>query len=222
MARILVVDDSRDLAAGIVSNLRFDGYDAEPAFTGASAIQLASSYEPDLILLDLLLPDVSGLAVLNTLRKLKKQSRTIILSALSSPLDRELAYSLGATEYISKPFSLLELLGIVKSILDCPSQMVRTSVIQINYLNHSGSIMGETVYFPPKEFEVLSLLVEARGAVVTKREFLAKIWHTSADISTTTVESHIKQIRARLKRFGLDRAIITVTKIGFRWEPMNA
>jgi two-component system, OmpR family, alkaline phosphatase synthesis response regulator PhoP len=225
MSRILVVEDNADLAAGIEYNLSLEGYDVRIAEDGRAAIVAANEWEPDLILLDLMLPGVDGYHVLQQVRAKGSRVPVIILSARGEESDKVRGFRLDADQYVTKPFGILELLERVAALLrrsaravsDAPSALAFGDVT-IELGARMITRGGQAVMLTPKAYELLLALIRREGVVASRADLLKEVWGYGAFIMTRTVDSHIAELRRKLDNPVDPRHIITVWKVGYRFE----
>ncbi len=225
MARILIIEDEQDLAGLVEYNLRASGFEAETAGSGASGLAKARTHTPDLILLDLMLPDLAGSEVLRMLKsdpELRKVS-VIIVSAKGQEADRIQGLELGADDYVVKPFSVRELLLRVKAVLrrvdteETPAAMLRVGEIHLDTSRHQVRVQGEEVVLTALEFRLLRTLMERTDRVQTREVLLSDVWGIQAEIHTRTVDTHIKRLREKLGPAG--DIIETVRGVGYKLSP---
>jgi two-component system phosphate regulon response regulator PhoB len=219
---VLVVDDERDLVSLLDFNLRQAGMETSIAYSGEQALQEARRRVPDLVLLDLMLPDQSGTDVC---RQLKSDPRTravpvIMLTARGEELDRVVGFELGADDYVVKPFSVRELILRVKAVLrrarqpapDAPR--VELGPVRLDLDAHRCYIDGTETELTPLEFKLLHLLVTRAGRVQTRERLLGDVWEMSSELETRTVDTHVKRLREKL---GPARDLLeTVRGVGYR------
>jgi len=225
MSRILVVEDNADLAAGIEYNLTLEGYDVRVADDGRKAISTAQDWQPDLILLDLMLPGVDGYHVLQQIRGDGNRVPVIILSAKGEEADKVRGFRLDADQYVTKPFGILELLERVAALLrraardaDHPSTTLSFGDVSIDLGSRSVTRGGSAVALTPKAYELLLALMRRGGVVASRADLLKEVWGYGAFIMTRTVDSHIAELRRKLDDPNNPRHIITVWKVGYRFE----
>ena len=226
MAKILVVEDNADLAFGLQATLRFEGHHVEIAENGADGLERAIGRSPDLVILDLMLPDKTGFEVLRSLRESGSRARVLILTARSQEADVVLGFDSGADDYVTKPFSTLELLARVRALLRRDSRReggrspLRFGDIEVVSSSRSVLKGGETVDLTPKEYDLLEALLERDGAVASREELLQEVWgYKNADVATRTVDVHVSELRRKLEPDpGSPRHILTVRKAGYRLE----
>ncbi|HWB80715.1 MAG TPA: response regulator transcription factor [Nannocystaceae bacterium] len=225
-AQILIVDDEADLVATVAFNLEREGFRTVRAGTGAQALQLATvEPHPDLVVLDLMLPDIAGTEVC---RRLKQSEHTrgipvLMLTAKSDPVDRVVGFELGADDYVTKPFSVRELTLRVKAILRRtentaePSGNLRFGRLQIDVTGHRVWIDDEEVVLTALEFRLLTTLVQRKGRVQTREALLAHVWEMNGDITTRTVDTHVRRLRKKLGE--ASDYIETLRGVGYRFRP---
>ena len=228
MTRILIVEDNEDLAFGLRATLEFEGYDVEVAPDGGTGLELLAASEPDLVVLDLMLPDQDGYEVLSRLRKNGDRTPVLVLTARSEETDVVMGFDRGADDYVTKPFSTVELLARVRALLrrvGGPTGRDRLRVerfgdVEVNPT--SGTVLrdGEPVTLAPKEFDLLVALLRRGGAVASRKELLAEVWsYANPKVETRTVDVHIAELRRKLESDpGSPRHILTVRKKGYRLQ----
>jgi two-component system phosphate regulon response regulator PhoB len=224
MARILIVEDEQDLAGLLEYNLRAAGFETETAGTGAGGLAKARAQVPDLVLLDLMLPDVAGGEVLRMLKgdaELRKVP-VVIVSAKGQEADRIQGLELGADDYVVKPFSVRELMLRVKAVLrradaeEGPATQLTAGDIQLDTSRHQVRVKGEEVTLTALEFRLLRTLMERSGRVQTREVLLSDVWGIQAEVHTRTVDTHIKRLREKLGPAG--DIIETIRGVGYKLE----
>jgi len=226
MARILVVEDNRDLAYGLRNNLEIEGYLVEVAEDGQAGLTAARRAPPDLVILDLMLPELDGFRVLKALRGDSPEPPVLVLTARGEEADKVRALRMGADDYVTKPFGLLELLARVEAVLrrsrahaaaGPTPDAERFGDVQVHFASRVVRRGGTLVELAPKEFELLVALLRARGAVVSRLELMEQVWGYSAAVVTRTVDTHIAELRRKLERDpSAPQHILTVRKAGYR------
>jgi two-component system phosphate regulon response regulator PhoB len=224
---VLVVDDERDLRTLLEFNLRQAGYQVVQAATGAEALSRARSLRPQVIVLDLNLPDVSGTDVC---RLLKSDDDTrgipiLMLTARGGEADRILGLELGADDYVAKPFSVREVVLRVDAVARrgaAPSRgngarSLKAGPIELDLDAYIVRVDGAELPLTLQEFKLLAYLVEGKGRVRTRDELLTNVWNTSPDLETRTVDTHVKRLRDKLE--GAGELIETVRGLGYRIRP---
>jgi len=223
MARILVIDDEPELLRGLEDNLRFEGYETATATDGAAGLARALSDAPDLILLDVAMPRVSGWDVCRELRRRGVDVPVIMLTARGEEIDRVLGLELGADDYVTKPFSLRELLARVRAVLRRPGPRRKFEEfafddVRIHLRGRRVVRAGREVPLTRKEFDLLVHLVEHRGDVLTRERLLDEVWGYERFPTTRTVDTHVLRLRRKFER-DPDRParILTVHGQGYKF-----
>ncbi len=228
MTKVLVVEDNANLAFGLTRSLESEGYEVESAEDGLSGFELAKSGNPDLVVLDLMLPGMDGYTILKKLRAEGKDVPVLILTARGEEADKVFGFRLGADDYVTKPFSLSELLARVQAILrrakgpekhEEGSAVEEFGEVSINTLARSVKKANGEVALTPKEFDLLLALVRRRGAVASRLELLKEVWGHQAEVMTRTVDIHIAELRRKLEKDpSTPKHILTVWKAGYRLQ----
>lgn len=221
MSRILVVEDEQDLGLLLEYNLRVDGHEPEVVRTGSAAVSRFRTTKPDLVLLDLMLPDISGSEVARLIREGdNRRVPIIIVTARGEESDRIKGLELGAEDYIVKPFSVKELLLRVKNVLRRatepagPSSLLSRGEINLDVLRHEVRVGAQPVILTALEFRLLKTFLERPGRVQTRETLLSDVWGIDADITTRTVDTHIKRLREKLGPAG--DIIETIRGVGYK------
>ncbi len=220
--RILVVDDEPDIVALVVYHLAKEGYRVSSAANGSDALQNARHERPALIVLDLMLPGLSGFEVLEQLRANDATAdiAVLMLTARKEEQDRIKGLSLGADDYLTKPFSPQELVLRVRAILrrsaavPASGDLLSIGALTIDRAAHTVTVRGSEVELTPTEFKLLLLLAERRGRVQGRAQLLEHVWEAAPDIQTRTVDMHVQRLRAKLESAG--DLIETVRGFGYR------
>jgi two-component system alkaline phosphatase synthesis response regulator PhoP len=225
MARILIVEDNPDLALGLRNNLEIDGYTVDVADDGMVALDRARSWQPDLIILDLMLPGLDGYRVLRTLRDEGLQTPVLILSACGAEADKVRGFRLGADDYVTKPFSLLELLARVDAMLRrttmraAVGEVHRFGAIEVDVTAQRVTRDKLPVPLTPREYALLMALIRRQGAVATRQQLLREVWRHQRDILSRTVDTHVAELRRKIEEDpSHPRHILTVRKSGYRLQ----
>jgi DNA-binding response OmpR family regulator len=226
MTRVLVIEDNKNLATGLRNNLEIEGYSVEVAADGASGLALARATEPDLIILDLMLPGMDGYRVLKTLREEGIDTPVLILSARGEETDKVLGFHLGGDDYVAKPFGLLELLARVDALLrraaaaEAKTRLAAPAIfggVRVDTGTHTVRRNGEQVLLRPKEYDLLVALLRRNGQVATRAELLEEVWGYSDEVYSRTVDTHVAELRRKLEENAAEpRHILTVRKTGYR------
>jgi two-component system response regulator MtrA len=227
MARILVVEDNADLAAGIDYNLRLEGYDVCVEEDGQAALDRAAAWPPDLVLLDLTLPGLDGYQVLQALRQRQRRVPVIILTARGEEADKVRGFRLDADQYVTKPFGILELQERVAALLRRAAvaeqvrddHTIRFGDVVVDTASHGVTKGGAPCTLTPKGYELLLALVRREGRVAPRTELLREVWGYGAFVMSRTVDSHVAELRRKLEDDPASpRHILTVWKVGYRFE----
>jgi len=223
--RVLVVDDEPDIVALVAYHLAKAGFRVATATDGAEAIKEARKHHPSLVVLDLMLPGMSGFDVLEAIRRDPETTgiAVLMLTARKDEPDRIKGLSLGADDYLTKPFSPAELVLRVKAILRRTGakaerdEVLRVGDIAINRSAHTVALGEEAIDLTPTEYKLLILLAERRGRVQGRSNLLQSVWDAAPDIQTRTVDMHVQRLRTKLGRAG--DLIETVRGFGYRIRP---
>ncbi len=222
---VLLVEDEPDLNQTVAFNLDSEGYSVESAFNGKDALKLIEEKIPDLILLDLMLPDMSGLEICRILRSSKKTKNIPIMmvTAKGEEIDRIVGFELGADDYIVKPFSIREFMLRVAAMLKRSGDKINNDEekiifgsLEIDIAAHRVKLKDKEVSLTAKEFSLLHYLVERIGRVSTRDALLDDVWGYNCEVTTRTVDTHVKRLRAKLSDVGNN--IETVRGVGYRFN----
>lgn len=225
MHRILLVEDNENLAFGLQRTLEAEGYDVCLAPDGEQAIAEIARKAPDLLVLDLMLPGMNGYDVLKAVRGAKLDLPVLILTARGEEADKLAGFRLGADDYVTKPFGLAEFLARVIALLrrthPKPPEVQHLSFanVEINLSAHTVTKAGERVALRPKEYELLTALLQRPGVVMSRQALLREVWGHQADVMTRTVDIHVAEIRRKLEDDPTrPRHVVTVWKAGYRFD----
>jgi two-component system phosphate regulon response regulator PhoB len=230
--RILIVEDDPDLCDLLRYNFEGAGYQTSAVASGAAALRELETFIPDLILLDLVLDDVSGLEVCRRIRTNRRirQPIMIVLTAKSDEIDRVVAFEVGADDYVVKPFSMRELLLRVRAHLrdkhagegtgtaEAP-RSYEVGALKVDLERYRVSIGGKEIQLSALEMRLLAYLITARGAVCSRATLLRDVWHYKPGITTRTVDTHVKRLRDKLGQAGI--LIQTVRGLGYRFDDLG-
>ena len=224
MSRILVVEDDPAILRGLADNLAFDSHEVLTASDGESACTLVRERNPDLIILDLMLPRISGYEVCRRMRAEGVTTPIVMLTARGEEADRVLGLDLGADDYVTKPFSIRELLARVRAILRRvhPStrmpEELRFDDVCIDFRRYEARKGALALELTRKEFGVLRLLAARAGEVVTRDELLNEVWGYESTPTTRTVDNHVASLRAKLEVSPAEpRHLLTMHGVGYKW-----
>ena len=225
MATVLVVEDEQDLREVLEYNLRQGGHEVFSCDRGASGIALARQHAPQVVLLDLMLPDIPGTDVCRTLKNdpTTRSTAVMMLTARADEVDRIVGFELGADDYVVKPFSLRELLLRIQVVLrrgqpdeDQPGDEVRFGCLRFDRGAYRAWVAEDELELTALEFRLLVTLYDCRNRVKTRTSLLEEVWGIQADISTRTVDTHVKRLREKL---GVARDFVeTVRGVGYRFR----
>ena len=229
MSRILVVEDNANLAFGLSTSLELEGHQVVVARDGAAGLRAAREHGPDLVILDLMLPEMDGYRVLKRMREEGVGTPVIFLTARGEEADKVLGFRLGADDYVTKPFGLLELLARVEAHLRrtaraavpaAPGAAVeRFGEVEVDPAARTATLRGEEVPLTPKEMDLLLALLRRNGAVASRLELLKEVWDHRAAVMTRTVDMHVAELRRKLEENpSRPRYILTVWKAGYRLQ----
>ena len=227
MTKVLIVEDEISFSDALAYLLKKESYDVEVAVNGKDAIELFNSFAPDLILLDLMIPEVSGTEVCRVIRS-TSQVPIIMLTAKDSEIDKVVGLELGADDYVTKPYSSRELLARIKAVMRRNSnessqfdEGVELSVgpIRMDLDKHTVTVNSNPVTFPLKEFELLEYLMRNSGRVLTSSQLIDRVWGNDYFGDTKTLDVHIKRLRAKVEADPANPTIIhTIRGLGYKLE----
>jgi two-component system response regulator RegX3 len=227
MTKVLIVEDEQSLREPLVYLLKKEGFDTVEAADGTQAIELFDKGDIDLVLLDLMLPGISGNEVCRIIRQ-TSQVPIIMLTAKDSEIDKVVGLEIGADDYVTKPYSTRELLARMKAVLrrnvdsgtkaDTPG-IIEVGSVRMDVDRHIVEVHGEKVSMPLKEFELLELLLENANRVLTRGQIIDRVWGSNYFGDTKTLDVHIKRIRSKIED---DPArpvhLLTVRGLGYKFE----
>ncbi|MBI4398430.1 MAG: response regulator transcription factor [Candidatus Omnitrophica bacterium] len=222
---VLLVEDEANIVELVKYNLEDAGFKVLTATRGDTGLDTARKVRPDLIILDLMLPEINGIEITKILKQNEKTSQIpiIILTAKTQEADRIVGLELGADDYVTKPFSPRELVARVKAVLRRKHEVPFTKILHAGFLildtaKYIVTVKGKSIELTSKEFDVLKTLMEANGRVLTRDFLLEHVWgyDQSANIETRTVDMHIGQLRKKLKQESA--RLVTVKNVGYRFD----
>ena len=223
MKKILIVEDEKDMVTGLKFNLEARDYTVITAYDGDTGYQKALDEEPDLVILDLMLPKRNGYEVCKLLKEEVPDLPIIMLTAKSQEAEIVTGLELGADDYITKPFSVLELLARIKAVFrrvrsgsEIP-EVYRIGDLEINLKKYQARKKGKPLKLSPREYELLSCFIRRQGEIISRDEFLNQIWGYDSFPNTRTVDAHIAKLRQKIEDNPEDpKLIITVHGIGYK------
>ena len=223
--KILIVDDDENICELLNLYLKKDGFDTSIAYNGRQAVELAENYNPDLILLDIMLPELDGWQVCREIRK-KSEVPIIMLTAKGETFDKILGLELGADDYVTKPFDTKEVVARIKAVLRRSTENekaekqeeVRYDKLIINLTNYELVVDGKSVDTPPKELELIYHLASNPNRVYTRDQLLDEVWGFDCYGDSRTVDVHVKRLREKLEDVSDKWCLKTVWGVGYKFE----
>ena len=225
MARVLVVEDEESFSDALSYLLRKEGFAVSVAATGTEALDEFDRTGADIVLLDLMLPEMSGTEVC---RELRRRSRVpiIMVTARDSEVDKVVGLELGADDYVTKPYSPRELVARIRAVLrrrgaeGADAETLAAGPVRMDTDRHVVTVGGETVQLPLKEFELLELLLRHAGRVLTRGQLIDRVWGADYVGDTKTLDVHVKRLRSKIEpESSAPRFIVTVRGLGYKFEP---
>ena len=222
---VLIVDDEENLTEAIKYNLEQEGFQVSTAADGERGLAMAREFDPDLIILDIMLPTVDGLEVCRTLRR-RSDVPILMLTAKAEEIDRVVGLELGADDYVVKPFSMRELVARAKAMLrraparpQEDSQVLVDGDLELNLTSHEVILRGDSLDLKPREFDLLALLMQNRGRIYTRNQILDQVWGYDFVGDMRTVDVHVRWLREKIEDDpGSPKRIITVRGVGYRFH----
>lgn len=224
LQRVLIIEDEPDMVLGLRDNCEYEGYTVVVARDGEEGLSRAVADKPDIILLDVMLPKLSGLDVCRRLRSNGVETPIIMLTARGQEIDKVVGLEVGADDYVTKPFSINELLARVRAHLRRASKQVTEIAaylfgdIELNFRQYQATKKGQPIELSPREFELLKYFVQHRGEAVTREQLLDDVWGYDNYPTTRTVDNHIAKLRQKVEEDPAEpRYIITVHRVGYKF-----
>lgn len=227
MTKVLIVEDEVSFSDALAYLLKKEGYEVEVAVNGTEAIERFQSFNPDLILLDLMIPEVSGTEVCRVIRS-TSQVPIIMLTAKDSEIDKVVGLELGADDYVTKPYSSRELLARMKAVMRRNSSegsisdegsLLAVGSVRMDLDKHQVTVNSVSVTFPLKEFELLEFLMRNSGRVLTRSQLIDRVWGNDYFGDTKTLDVHIKRLRSKIEEDPANPKIIhTIRGLGYKLE----
>jgi two-component system response regulator RegX3 len=227
VARVLVVEDEESFSDALSYLLRKEGFEVAVAVTGTAALTEFDRTGADIVLLDLMLPELSGTEVCRQLRT-RSQVPIIMITARDSEIDKVVGLEIGADDYVTKPYSPRELVARVRAVLrrqsaettESSAPRVAAGPVRMDVDRHVVTVDGEPVQLPLKEFELLEMLLRNAGRVLTRGQLIDRIWGADYVGDTKTLDVHVKRLRSKVEpRPSVPRHIVTVRGLGYKFEP---
>jgi two-component system response regulator RegX3 len=225
MPKVLVVDDEPSLVEALEFALAEEGFEVVAAYDGEASLKAFERERPDLVVLDLMLPALSGTEVCKRIRT-RSSTPIIMLTARDSEVDKVVGLEVGADDYVTKPFSMRELIARVKAVLRRSGEdhaddgkVVEVSGVRVDPERYEVSVRGQTTELPPKEFSLLELLVRNAGRVLTRELLIDRVWGADYVGDTKTLDVHIKRLRGKVEHDPHDPQLIqTVRGVGYKFR----
>ena len=226
MKKILIIEDELNMVNGLKDNLEFEGYEVEFAMEGVSGLEKIMRNKYDLILLDIMLPQISGFDICKAVRKQGINTPIVLLTAKGEEIDKVLGLELGADDYITKPFSLRELLARIKAILrrvqneneeGMEPEFISIGNIKVNFKTYQAMAGAKEIRMSHKEFEILHFMYKNAGKTIHRDDLISSVWSIDYDITTRTVDNFILKLRHKIENDPNNpKIILTVHGIGYK------
>jgi len=224
MKKILIIEDEKDMVTGLQFNLEARDFIIVAAYDGETGYEKAISEQPDLVILDIMLPKLNGYEVCKRLKKEVPEMPIIMLTAKSQEAEIVTGLELGADDYITKPFSVLELLARINAVLRrANSESEETEIhkfgnLEINLKNYEARKNGVPLQLSPREYELLRCFIERKGEIVSRAEILNQVWRYDSFPNTRTIDAHVAKLRSKIEDNPEDpKLIITIHGIGYKF-----
>lgn len=224
MSKILIIEDEKDMVTGLQFNLEARDYSVIAAYDGESGCKMALEENPDLVILDLMLPKLNGYQVCKILKEKIPEIPIIMLTAKSQKAEIVTGLELGADDYITKPFSIVELLARIKAVLRRMNSKekyqgsYKFGELEINFNNYTTSKNSKPIKLSPREYEILKCFIERKGEIVSREDLLNKVWGYNSYPNTRTVDAHIVKLRRKIEEDPEDpKLIVTVHSLGYKF-----
>ena len=224
MQKIVIVEDEKSLADTVAFNLREEGYAVCIVGDGLAALETIRREKPDLVLLDVMLPGVDGLEICRLLRRQSEEMPVIMLTAKAREIDKVIGLEIGADDYISKPFGMMELIARIRAMLrrskrgGVESEVYRGHGIELDVAKHQVTVQGKTVDLRPKEFELLRMLMAYPGRVLERATLLDQVWGEDEFLDQGTLDVHIRRLREKIEENpGTPMRILTIRGVGYKF-----
>ena len=224
LQKVLIIEDEPDMVLGLQDNFEYEGYEVLVARDGKAGMARALADKPDLILLDIMLPRMSGLDVCRQLRRNGFDAPVIMLTARGQEIDKVIGLEVGADDYVTKPFSIKELLARVRAHLRRASKQVaeietyRLGDIELNFKHYQAARDGQPIEMSPREFDILKYFIHHKGEAITRERLLDDVWGYDCFPITRTVDNHIAKLRQKIEPVPAEpQYIITIHRVGYKF-----
>lgn len=224
LAKVLIIEDEPNLVLGLKDSCEYEGYEVSVARDGNEGLEKVSAEKPDIILLDVMLPLMSGIDVCRILRTRGIETPILMLTARSQEIDKVVGLEVGADDYVTKPFSIKELLARIRAHLRRAAKQVveiesfTFGDVELNFKKYAARKGGQALELSAREFEILRYLIRRRGEIVTRDQLLDEVWGYDSSPVTRTVDNHIAKLRQKIEQHPSEpRHIITVHRLGYRF-----
>lgn len=227
MKKILIIEDARNIRMALEDDLKLEGYSVETASTGTEGLEKALDLDLDIIILDLMLPELDGLEICKELRRCNIGTPIIMLTAKSQEFDKVLGLELGADDYITKPFSMFELHARIKALLrrseirdrQTPATTIQLGPFKLDPLKYEFTKNGEPVQLTTIEFDLMKMLMQHAGHVLKRDDILSSIWGEKVYVTSRTVDTHIANLRKKIEDDTDESHWITgIRGVGYRFN----
>jgi DNA-binding response OmpR family regulator len=224
LTKVLIIEDEPNMVLGLKDSCEYEGYEVCVARDGKEGLEKASTEKPDIILLDVMLPLMSGIDVCRTLRARGIETPILMLTARSQEIDKVVGLEVGADDYVTKPFSIKELLARIRALLRRAAKQVveiesfTFGDVELNFKKYVARKSGQALDLSAREFEILRYLIRRRGEIVTRDQLLDEVWGYDSTPVTRTVDNHIARLRQKIEQDPSEpQHIVTVHRIGYRF-----
>jgi DNA-binding response OmpR family regulator len=224
LAKVLIIEDEPNMVLGLKDSCEYEGYEVAVARDGKEGLEKALTERPDIILLDVMLPLMSGIDVCRTLRKRGSETPILMLTARSQEVDKVVGLDVGADDYVTKPFSIMELLARMRAHLRRAAKQVVAlesftfGEVELDFKKFVARKGGQALELSAREFEILRYLIQRRGEIVTRDQLLDEVWGYESTPVTRTVDNHIAKLRQKIEPHPTEpRHIVTIHRLGYRF-----
>jgi DNA-binding response OmpR family regulator len=224
LTKVLIIEDEPNMVLGLKDSCEYEGYEVSVARDGKEGLEKGVTERPDIILLDVMLPLMSGIDVCRTLRARGIETPILMLTARGQEMDKVVGLEVGADDYVTKPFSIRELLARIRAHLRRATKQVAAiesftfGDVELNFRKYTARKGGRALDLSAREFEILHYLIRRRGEIVTRDQLLDEVWGYDSTPVTRTVDNHIARLRQKIEQDPSEpRHIITVHRLGYRF-----